>query len=263
MATVKENPMEPQDLIDSNEHAVEGPTALMQRGEPAYLLELAIQQNLDIEKLERLMELQERWKREQARTAYYEALSRFQSLVPRIPKRKKVQFNQTQYSYAPLADIEETIKPAMLDCGLTKRWEIKDDAETIMVTCVITHVQGHSETTAMAAAPDASGSKNVIQQRGSTITYLQRYTLIGALGLATADDDIDARLGIPADPITESQALDLKALMEEVKADHDKFLEYAGVQKIGDIPAKDYKKLIRALEAKRTLPKKEKAHASR
>ncbi len=47
----------------------------------------------------------------------------------------------------------------------------------------------------MSAGKDASGSKNDIQQKGSTQTYLQRYTLIGALGLSTADEDVDGNDG--------------------------------------------------------------------
>ena len=45
----------------------------------------------------------------------------------------------------------------------------------------------------MSAGKDDSGQKNQIQQTASTHTYLQRYTLIGALGLSSADEDIDGR----------------------------------------------------------------------
>jgi uncharacterized protein (DUF3820 family) len=50
---------------------------------------------------------------------------------------------------------------------------------------------GHSESTTLSAAKDGSGNKNDIQARGSAATYLQRYTLIGALGLTTANEDVD------------------------------------------------------------------------
>ena len=46
----------------------------------------------------------------------------------------------------------------------------------------------------MEVQADKSGSKNVIQAVGSAVTYGQRYTLIGALGITTADEDIDGRL---------------------------------------------------------------------
>ena len=63
----------------------------------------------------------------------------------------------------------------------------------------------------MSAPADSSGSKNPVQQIGSTMTYLQRYTLIGALGLTTADKDDDGRQGVdsqmpPDDPDLKSHA---------------------------------------------------------
>ena len=54
------------------------------------------------------------------------------------------------------------------------------------MTCVLSHRDGHFEETTLTAGRDDSGKKNAIQQVGSTITYLQRYTLKAALGLAAA-----------------------------------------------------------------------------
>ncbi len=160
---------------------------------PAVLLHLAIQQNLDIEKLERLMQLQERWEATQSRKEFLTAISKFQAACPPLEKTKKVAFGNTKYSYAPLGEIAATIKHAMSENGLSHRWEIEDASDKIICTCIISHLTGHSEKTTMSAAKDSSGGKNEIQQRGSSITYLQRYTLIAALGISTADEDVDGR----------------------------------------------------------------------
>lgn len=160
---------------------------------PAALLQLAVQQNLDIDKLEKLLALQERWQAGEARKEFLSAISLFQSQVPALEKTKLVAFGQTKYKYAPLGEIAATIKTAMAENGLSHRWEIADDPDKITCTCIISHISGHSEKTAMGAAKDASGGKNEIQQRGSAITYLQRYTLIAALGISTADEDNDAQ----------------------------------------------------------------------
>jgi len=76
---------------------------------------------------------------------------------------------------------------------LSKSFEI-EDAKEIKVTCIATHANGHSEKTSMTATPDASGNKNTIQSRGSTITYLTRYTLLARFGLVTADEDNDGQI---------------------------------------------------------------------
>jgi len=166
---------------------------------PGHLIEMAINKDLDIEKLAKLMEMQKEYQAAQARKAFFEAFTEFQTKSPELRKSKEVSFTTsnggtTKYSYAPLADIVRQIKETCRDCGLSYRWEIKDSKEVIEVTCIITHSDGHSERTTMSASPDASGSKNPIQARGSAIEYMKRYTLIGALGLSTADSDIDARM---------------------------------------------------------------------
>lgn len=173
--------------VKKNEVAVQHTT-------PDQLLTLAINKDLDIDKLAKLMELQKEYNADLARKAFFSALSDFQIECPEIRKGKEVNFGNTKYSYAPLADIDRQIKKALKDCGLSKRWEIKDPGDDIEVTCIITHTDGHSERTTMKSKADTSGSKNPIQARGSAIEYMKRYTLIGALGITTADADIDGRM---------------------------------------------------------------------
>lgn len=159
---------------------------------PQSLIELAIQKGAQIDQLERLLALQERWNAQQAKTAYYEAVAAFQATCPMLKRTKKVAFNKTEYHYAPLSEIVETIREPLRASGLSYRWEI-EDKDSIVVTCIITHTAGHAERTSMSALPDDSGAKNLIQQRGSAVTYLQRYTLIGGLGITSADTDDDGQ----------------------------------------------------------------------
>lgn len=170
--------------------------AVTPQATPDRLIELAITNNADIDKLERLMELQERWQAGQAQKAYLQAKAEFQGKVPDLQKKSKVNYKTSKgninYSFIPLGQISKQIAPAMFEAGLSYSWQIDDSTEKIKVTCIISHVDGHSEQTSMSAAKDATGAKNEIQQRASTVTYLQRYTLIAALGLTTADQDTDA-----------------------------------------------------------------------
>jgi hypothetical protein len=166
---------------------------------PTNLIAQAIEKGATIETLEKLMTLQERFEAKQAQKAFFLSLSEFQVKCPDLRKTKKVHFEtktggSTDYNYAPLADIDRQIKETLQKAGFSKRWEIQDNGDKIKVTCIITHELGHSEKTAMEANPDTSGSKNSIQARGSAIEYMKRYTLVGALGLTTADSDIDGRL---------------------------------------------------------------------
>lgn len=93
---------------------------------PDALLQLAVSKDLDITKLEKLMELKERWQANQARIAFFDAFSLFQSKVPPLEKTKLVAFNDVKYRYAPLGEIAATIKEPMREAGLSHRWEISE-----------------------------------------------------------------------------------------------------------------------------------------
>ena len=160
------------------------------------LIEMAITSGADIDKLERLMQLQERYDAKNAKSSYLQAVSMFQTNCPVIVTKKQGH----GYKYAPLGDIISQIKDLLFKCGLSYRFEQQQDGQTTKVKCVISHIEGHSESLTMEGGPDNQMSKQGkqvktdIQATGSTSTYLRRYTLTGALGIVTADEDSDGRV---------------------------------------------------------------------
>lgn len=155
---------------------------------PSDLLAVAINKDADIDKLEKLMQLQERYDAKQAEREFNLALSRFQKECPVIKKSKE----GFGYKYADLDAIVRTIKDTLFECGLSFRFEQKQD-NGIHVKCILSHIDGHHQSSEMTASADDSGRKNVIQAIGSAVTYLKRYTLVDVLGLATSDEDVDGR----------------------------------------------------------------------
>lgn len=162
--------------------------------------------NVDADKLMKLLEANERYEANEARKAFHVAMAGFQKESPKILKDAKGHNS----SYAKLPGIIAVVAPILSKNGLSHTWVTKTD-DGIEVTCKITHLLGHSEETSLSAAPDKSGSKNDIQAVGSTITYLQRYTLKAALGLAEADQGDDgagsAAKGPPEPTPEEQEAL--------------------------------------------------------
>ncbi len=119
-------------------------------------------------------------------------MAEFKQNAPEIYKEKHVSFTgnngTTSYNHATLGAICEIIVASLARFGFSHRWDTKQpDSGMIVVSCIITHSLGHSETTEMQAPPDNSGKKNGIQQIASTVTYCQRYTLLSACGLSTKD----------------------------------------------------------------------------
>ena len=118
-----------------------------------------------------------------------------------------------------------------------------------MVTCKITHVKGHSEETTLSAPSDTSGSKNAIQAIGSTITYLERYTLLALTGLATSEMDDDGK-SVEIELLDEKEKSQIVDFLAEIgKGAEPKFLKYMGVEKVEEITKPNFAKAISALEA--------------
>lgn len=154
---------------------------------PADMIMYVMQKGGSIDQLEKFMELQLRWEADQARKAFVEAMAEFKKNPPQIVKDKEVAFSGTFYTHATLGNVTNAIVEGLAKHGFSHRWNVKQEGALIEVSCTITHRQGHSESVSMQAGKDDSGKKNAIQQVASTITYLQRYTLLAATGLATHD----------------------------------------------------------------------------
>ncbi len=184
------------DLIDVAEEPTYKPAA-SQHPTPALLLQMAVQQGADLDKLERLMALQERWEATEARKAYDAAFAAFKAEAVRIIKNRSVTAGPLAgKKYAELFSVVNAVTPALSANGLSSSWQItKDEKEWIEVTCTIKHSAGHSESVSMGGPPDIGGAKNPIQARASTVSYLQRYTLKAITGLSEQDDDDDGGRG--------------------------------------------------------------------
>jgi ERF superfamily len=159
---------------------------------PRGLLQIAVQQGADVEKLATLLELQERWQANQARQAYNAAMAKFKQSPPKLTKNKHVKFDHSEYDHATLDHVVGAITEKLSAVGISHKWKISQSRE-IAVSCVLTHEMGYSEETTLKAGPDNSGGKNSIQAIGSTVTYLERYTLLAAVGMAAAGMDNDGR----------------------------------------------------------------------
>lgn len=127
------------------------------------------------------------------------------------------------------------------------------------------HDMGHTEKRTLRAPRDDSGKKNFIQSMGSTISYLERYTLLAVTGLATHDMDDDGNAAGGQDEfITEEQVKAFTARITAIYGDDPSmfitWLESAiQVVAISDIPAGKYgmvDKVIKSLEKKAEIDKK-------
>jgi len=163
---------------------------------PADLVRYALESGADLDRLERLMELQLKWEANQARKAFVEAMAEFKLNPPTIYKDKHVEFRTdkgiTAYDHATIGNVVEKVVAALARHGFSHRWiPHRSDGGMISITCVVTHKLGYSEETTLEAGLDQSGGKNNIQAMISTKSYLERHSLLAAVGLATKDTPDD------------------------------------------------------------------------
>jgi hypothetical protein len=221
---------------------------------PAMLLNIAIEKGAELDKLEKLMDLQIKWEENQARKAYFAAMAAFKAEPPEIEKDKHVKYTTlkgvTEYDHASLGNVTQQISSALGKHGLSAAWKTAQNAAKITVTCRISHSLGYGEETSLEASHDDSGGKNAIQSLGSTITYLERYTLLALTGLATQDQDDDGKTTESVVFISDKQKSTLVDMIQATETDEKKFLKYMDVEELDKIKEADFNKAMTALRAK-------------
>lgn len=180
------------------------PIVYNQEPTPMDLIQMAVSNDFDIEKLKELMSLQKQWKADKALEEFNAAMSKFQSIVPDMRKNKTVDYQpkdpakeKVNYNYQDLGSIANHIREPLAACGLAYRWGQTEIGGKVSVWAILSHAGGHVEKgEALTAQADASGGKQGIHAMGSTITYLKRYTLVAILGLSSSEKDDDGRAGV-------------------------------------------------------------------
>jgi hypothetical protein len=187
-----------------------------------------------------------------ARKAFNNALADAKAELPIIKKNKLVDFKtdkgRTTYWHEDLAEVVETVVPVLSAHGLSHRWRLNGKpGEPVMVTCIISHRDGHYEENTLSAGADTSGGKNPIQGMKSTVSYLERITLMASLGLASSKDDDDGRGASPQTApeeytpppgsISRAQVEELRLALQDKGASERAFLAHVGKKRLEDIPA--------------------------
>jgi len=211
------------------------------------LIRLAIEGKADLTALERVFELKMRDEANEAKKEYVKAMTAFKADPPKILKDKKVAYKEVKYSHASLGNVCSEINKALSAHNLSAAWTTKQ-TDKICVTCTITHIQGHGESTELCAGADTTGSKNSIQAIGSTVTYLQRYTLLSLTGLATHDGDDDGAGSAPVEYIDDQQKSTILDFIAEKNVDLDRFLTYMKIDKLEELPKSKFNQACIALK---------------
>lgn len=234
----------------------------------------ALNPEIDVEKMERLLAMQERIMERAAKAAYIAALKRVKQELPQIERNgtivimeknaKEGDKPKQKTPYALFEDIDAVITPILDRHGMVVSFRTGSSSDgRIVVTGVLSHEEGHEETAMLTLPLDASGSKNNVQAIGSSISYGKRYCITSLLNLVSKGEDDDGQSAGGDGRVTEAEAAHLEMVADEVGARKDAFLKAMGVEKFTDFLARDYDNAIAALERKRAANERKRADTFR
>lgn len=146
--------------------------------------------------------------------------------------------------YATLENVVDTVRPVLQKLGVVfiQAPGGVDDNGVMHITTHLVHAESGETFSSTIGVPLA---KRDPQAAGSAVTYACRYSLMALLGLPPIDDDGEAAKGDGT--ITQTQADQLRDLLESKGATVEKFLASANIDKLESLPADQYQRAVRAI----------------
>lgn len=242
----------------------EAPTMAMQ------ILALAQNPDFDVDKLGKLIELQNAEMARQAEVAFSQAFAQMQAEIPTIIEDK----GGNGTTYATLETIVDVTRPILNRHGFSVTFDVKTTMQETptkvttksgeafiflgfaRVVAVLRHEMGFSISTETVIPFDFSGSKNsnTAQAQGSAISYGKRYAYCSLLNITTrnADDDAQMLNNSFQVKITVPQAKQLRGMYDNL-ADKSLFdgwlMGQFGSSDLANIPKGAYNMVLSHLQA--------------
>jgi hypothetical protein len=233
------------DLTDNNGASL----AVREIPTPLSIIAEAVRQGLDPDQLGKLMDLQERYERNEAAQQFAAALAKFQANCKPITKRRKIDLGGGSGPlYAGLDDIMREISPLLADCGLCVTFTTEMvDGGMVRTTCHVRHGR-HVEDSVVTLPVPVQMRVNDTQKMGAALSYSKRYALCAALNITVTDEDTDANgLGTAVD---EKQIAQLKEWFTASGEGEGPTLKWAQVKTVADIPAKQFPVIMERFKRK-------------
>lgn len=159
---------------------------------------LATNKDVDVEKLERMLAMQERILAKQGEMAFNEAMRACQDQMPAILRNRENA--QTNSRYADLEAVNNAIVPVYTKHGFSLSFGTADCPVPLhyRVTCLVSHTGGHSRPYQADIPIDAAGIKGTANKTGthafgSTMSYGRRYVTLMIFNLTLTNEDNDAQ----------------------------------------------------------------------
>jgi hypothetical protein len=206
--------------------------------------------SVDIDKLERLLNIHKDMQAEQRKAAYNSAMAVVQAKIK--PVFRDAMNSQTNSPYARLETISDAITPIYTAEGFSLSFDTADcpKADHIRIVCDVMHSAGHTTVKHFDLALDNVGlkgnpNKTAIQASGSTISYGRRYLKCMVFDVVLTNEDNDGQDEKKPDEIRGDALNNVDP--QEARNTADKMLSALGV--IGTNPVDtDQKRAMRVMD---------------
>lgn len=209
---------------------------------------------IDIEKMERLLVMQERIVARDAEARFNAAMTAAQAEMGRISA--DATNPETHSKYASYAKLDKVLRPIYVKHGFALSFDeaTPSVAGNVRVLCHVSHACGHTRTYTKELPADGKGPKGgavmtLTHAAGAAMTYAMRYLLKGIFNVAVGEDDKDGNQTVPL--VSEEQVANLNALITEIGLDKGRLLKYWKISALSEIPAANYATAMKTLEARR------------
>lgn len=178
--------------------------------------------NVDIDKMERLLQMQERIVARDAEVAFNEAMTAAQSEMGRIST--DATNPQTHSKYASYAQLDRHLRPIYIKHGFSLSFGEEDSPqpEYVRVVCFLSHRRGHTRRYHRDMPADGKGAKGgdvmtKTHAAGAAQSYGMRYLLKGIFNVAVgeADNDGNTKVTVPLPAGFEKWQADMQAKADE------------------------------------------------
>lgn len=181
------------------------------------------------------------------------ALAKAQAQIKGALKDSSNPFFKTKY--ADLSSVWEACRKPLTDNELAVVQTVSGDSSSVVITTMLVHASGEWIRDSLSMTP----VKQDPQGAGSAITYARRYALAAIAGVAPEDDDGNTASGKGGNDlkptvgsfITDKQAADLTALLEEVGADKVAFCAHFKCESVEKLPVLAYQQAVSLTTAKK------------
>lgn len=208
---------------------------------------------VNIDKLERLVAMQERMVMQRNEQAFNNAMAEAQSEMRRVAA--DMSNSQTKSKYASYGAIDRALRPVYTKHGFALSFGTAEGApqDYLRITCHVSN-SGYTRLYQVDMPADGKGAKggDVMTKThavGSAMSYGQRYLLKMIFNVAIGNDDDGNAAADTGEVVSQEQADEVKALIVAVGADIGKFLTAFQIERVEDL------RLARFAEAKTRLNK--------